>query len=627
MPASFLLPTDTGSQVQFWTPFVIDSAGGSREVHELCAIGRLSPGQTRTAAQQEMTLIAHRLEQQYPKQDAGWTVLLETLHESLSGNARPVLLILMGAVGCVLLIACVNVANLQLSRGVSRRREFAIRGALGASSSRLIHQLLTESILLSISAGVLGVFLARWCVDLVAKLYLAGDPSFEAVRVDVRVLLFTLVLTVVTAFLFGVAPAWMTSRVNLDESLKQSGRGYGASAKTHRLRGVLVAGECALAVILLVGAGLLMRTFHAITQVQPGLDPHNVLTFQVSLTGPRYDDPATRSIFYDRMIDKISALSGVDAASIVTTPPFFGYNGWGFITEDDPAPRPEESPDASYQVIGPDYFLALRIPLLQGRAFTPADRHGSAPVAIINKTLAHKYFPAQNALGKHLRMDGPADSFPWMTVVGIVGDVRRLGLDAELSPELYVPYTQYPWQNFPRAAVVRTSVNPLLLASDIRRSVSEIDPQQAVDGVITMDQLIRLRSLNDRSFNMVLLSTLAGIALVFSVVGIYSVTSYSVSQRTQEIGVRMALGARPNDVLWLVLRTGAKMAILGVAIGLAAALALSRLMSNLLFNVTAADPATFASVAVLLLAVALLACYIPARRATRVDPINALRYQ
>jgi len=626
-PANFVVPTDGQSDVQFWTPFEFDPVAPERDTHAMFVVGRLAPGTTQTQAQQEMTLIAQRLQQQYPKSNAGWTVTLETLNESMSGNVRPVLLILMGAVGCVLLIACVNVANLQLSRGVSRRREFAIRGALGADRKRVVRQLLTESILLSLSAAVLGTLLAQWSVELIRKIYLADDPSFAAVRVDARVLLFTLALSVVTAFLFGLAPAWMTSGVNPQQTLKESGRSSGASAKTHTLRGVLVAGECALAVILLVGAGLLIRTFDAATRVDPGFDPHNVLSFHVSLAGPRYEASADRVTFYDGMLEKIKSLPGVEAASIVTVPPFLGYNGWGFVTEENPAPPPEEEPDASYQVIGPEYFQALRIPLLQGRTFTLADRQGSAPVAIINKTLAQKYWPGEDALGKHLRMSPAESKSAWITVVGIVGDVRRLGLAEELTPELYVPYRQYPWMNLPRSAVVRTYTNPMLVADAIRRSVSEIDPNEAIDSVTTMERIIHLRSLNDRSFNMALLGILAALALLLSVVGIYSVMSYSVSQRTQEIGVRLALGARRNDVLWLVLRIGAKTAVIGVAIGLFAALILSRLMSSLLFKVSAADPVTFASVAILLTAVVFLANYIPARRATRVDPMVALRYE
>jgi putative ABC transport system permease protein len=627
MPASFVVPTDGESDVQFWTPFELDPVAPVRDMHAIFVVGRLAAGATQTRAQQEMTLIAQRLQQQYRKSNAGWTVAVETLNQSMSGNVRPVLLILMGAVGCVLLIACVNVANLQLSRGVSRRREFAIRGALGADRKRVVRQLLTESILLSFSAAALGILLAQWSVELVRKIYLATDPGFAAVRVDARVLLFTLALSVITAFLFGLAPAWMTSGVNPQQTLKESGRSSGASAKTHSLRGVLVAGECALAVVLLVGAGLLIRTFDAVTRVDPGFDPHNVLSFHVSLAGPRYEAPADRAVFYDRMVEKIKSLPGVEAASIVTVPPFLGYNGWGFITEENPAPPPEEEPDASYQVIGPEYFQTLRIPLLQGRTFTLADRQGSALVAIINKTLAQKYWPGEDVLGKHLRMSTAEPNSAWMTVVGIVGDVRRLGLAEELSPELYVPYRQYPWMNLPRSAVVRTYANPLLVANAIRRSVSEIDPNEAIDSVTTMERVIHLHSLNDRSFNMVLLGTLAGLALLLSVVGIYSVMSYSVSQRTQEIGVRLALGARRKDVLWLVLRIGAKTAIIGVAIGLFASLLLSRLMSSLLFKVSAADPATFISVGILLSAVVFLANYIPARRATQVDPMVALRYE
>ncbi len=446
----------------------------------------------------------------------------------------------MGAVACVLLIACVNVANLQLSRGGTRQREIALRSALGANRSRLIRQLLVESSLLAIAAALVGLLLAGWIVNILLKSYFADDPSFEAVHLDSRVILFTILVSAATVFLSGLVPAFMTSGFHLETSLRESSRSSGTSGKTHRLRGILVAAECGLAMLLLVGAGLLIRTFVALNGVNPGFDPQNVLTFELSLSDFHYKDQPARVVFYDRFLEKLSALPGVEAASLVTRPPFLGYNGWGFVTSENPEPPLDSQPDASYQVISPDYFKVMRIPLIQGRFFLPSDRNGSAPVAIVNQTLARTYWPGQNPIGKLVSMD--AKLYPWMTVVGLVGDVHRQGLDSDFSPELYIPYRQLPWMNTPRCFAIRTSANPLLMTNSFRQAVSELDQDIAIDSPRTMEQVIRLRSLTNRSFNMVLLGSLAGIALVLAVVGIFGVISYSVSQRTP--GNRPSHGAR-----------------------------------------------------------------------------------
>jgi predicted permease len=624
-PSSSALQTEGGPLVQFWIPFTYDPASADHDMHAIYVIGRLRRGVSLAQAQQEMKLIASQLEKQYPKFDLGWTVLAESLRDSLTGDVRPVLLILMGAVACVLLIACVNVANLQLSRGGTRQREIALRSALGANRARLIRQLLVESSLLAIAAAFVGLLLAGWIVNILLKSYFADDPSFEAVHLDSRVILFTILVSAATVFLSGLVPAFMTSGFHLETSLRESSRSSGTSGKTHRLRGILVATECGLAMLLLVGAGLLIRTFVALNGVNPGLDPHNVLTFELSLSDFHYKDQPARVVFYDRFLEKLSALPGVEAASLVTRPPFLGYNGWGFVTSENPEPPLDSQPDASYQVISPDYFKVMRIPLVQGRFFLPSDRNGSAPVAIVNQSLARTYWPGQNPIGKLVSMD--AKLYPWMTVVGLVGDVHRQGLDADFSPELYIPYRQLPWMNTPHCFAIRTSANPLLMTNSFRQAVSELDQDVAIDSPRTMEEVIRLRSLTNRSFNMVLLGSLAGIALVLAVVGIFGVISYSVSQRTPEIGLRMALGASSADVLKLILSQGLRIAGVGVLVGVVASLVFAHTMTSLLFRVSAIDPITFAAVAFLLMSVMFLATYLPARRATRVDPAVALRYE
>jgi predicted permease len=635
MPAGFEFPPDYtalaetpvgGSSVALWVPLPFVAAEATKDYHEFTVIGRLKPGVTIGQARSQMSVVAARIAKAYPQTDEGWTVEIQTLREALVGNLRPILLVLMAAVFLVLLIACANVANLQLSRAVSRQKEIAVRSAMGASRGRLVRQFLVESGLLSLAGGALGVLLAFGGVRLVQAAYLAQDSTFDSVRIDHRVLLFTLGVSLATAFVFGLVPALMASRTNLNETLKEGGRGTSEGAGSHRLRGTLVTTEFALALMLLVGAGLLVRTFVALANVNPGFDPKNVLVFNLPFAGSHYEAQSARAAFYDRLLPEIRTMPGVEAASVVTSIPLAGYNGWGFITDRNPAPPPNQMPDASYQVISPDYFRVMGIPVVEGRAFSAADRHGSAPVAIISSALARTYWPGQDALGKHLKIDQASDKGPWRTVVGIVGDVHRVGLGRAFLPELYVPYTQYPWVNNPRMIVVRSASNPLALTGPIRRAVAGIDPDEAISAFTTMRSTVE-SSLSGRNFNMALLSTLAALALVLSAVGVYGATAYAVSQRYHEFGIRMALGAGPRDMLKLVINRGLAMSLAGVGIGLIGALALTRLLSNLLFGVTATDPLTFAAVAALLTLVALAACWFPARRAMKVDPNTALRYE
>jgi predicted permease len=636
MPASFEFPpvdsalAETSAsgenKVQLWVPLPFVAAGAVRGVHEFTVIGRLKPGVTLAAAQSEMTLIADRIQKEHPDSDTGWTVQAETLRHALTGDLEPILLVLMAAVFFVLLIACANVANLQLSRAVSRRREIAIRSALGAGRRRLIRQFLAESGVLAVAGGALGVALAWAAVRLVLALYFPGDSSFEAVRIDHRVLLFTLAVSLATAFVFGLVPALLVSRVDLNETLKEGGRGSSEGSGTHRFRGVLTTAEFALALVLLVGAGLLIRTFLALTQVNPGFDAKGVLAFALPFSGPHYQEQGFRAAFYDRLLPRLRALPGVEGASVVTSTPLVGMNGWGFVTEQNPSPPSGREPDASYQVIAPDYFQVMRIAVLAGRVFNGSDQQGSPPVAIISRALARTYWPGQNPVGKHLKIGDPDSHNPWRTVVGVVGDVHRAGLARAFYPELYVPYTQYPWQNNPLMIVVRTAGDPVALTASIRSVVAGIDPDLPVSGVTTMQTVVE-NSISGNSFNMALLAALAGLALVLAAVGIYGSMSYAVSQRTHEFGVRMALGAGRRELLALVLRHGLVVSLTGVGIGLAGALLLMRLLANLLFGVSATDPLTFAAVALLLTLVALFACCLPARRAARVDPTVALRHE
>jgi predicted permease len=617
-------PVGDDSHVALWVALPFSSTEATWEYHQFTVLGRLKPGVNMEQAQSEMSVIAARLAKSHPQADEGWTVEIQTLRDALMGNLRPILLVLMAAVFLVLLIACANVANLQLSRSVSRQKEIAVRSALGASRGRLVRQFLVESGLLSLVGGALGVLLAFGGVRLVRAAYLAKDPTFEGVWMDHRVLLFTLTVSLATALIFGLVPALMASRINLNETLKEAGRGTSEAAGSHRLRGMLVAMEFALALMLLVGAGLLVRTFVALANVNPGFNPKNVLVFNLPFAGPRYEAQSARAAFYDRLLPQIRSLPGVEAAGVVTSVPLVGYNGWGFITDRNPAPPPNQMPDASYQVISPGYFRVMRISVIEGRTFTAADRNGSEPVAIISSALARTYWPSQDALGRHLKMNRASDKGPWRTIVGIVGDVHRVGIARGFLPELYVPYTQYPWENNPRMIVVRSASNPLALTGPIRRAVAGIDPDQAISGVTTMRNTVE-SSLSGHNFNMILLSTLAVLALALSAVGIYGATAYAVSQRYHEFGIRMALGAGRRDLFKLVLGHGLALSLIGVSVGLAGAIALTRLLSNLLYAVSATDPLTLFAVTLLLILVALAACWIPARRATRVDPNVALR--
>jgi putative ABC transport system permease protein len=575
-----------------------------------------------------MDTIASRIERQYPE-NKGWSVAVIGMHDQIVGYARPMLLVLLAAVAFVLLIACVNLANLLLARAASREREIAVRSALGASSSRMLRQLLTESVLLALFGGGLGVLIAaggtRALVALSPSVLFLIAPGLDAAALNGGVLGFALLVTIATGLLFGLAPALEMSRPNLTLSLKGGGRGSTESGRGHRLRGFLVTAEFALAFVLVIGAGLMIRTLVRITHFDLGFNPHNVLTLRIPLRGPQYQEQRSQARFFDQLLERVEALPGVVCASVSRGLPIEDQAGMDFVIEENPSPRPEELPAANYLVVAPSYFRTMGIPVRQGRAFSEADTQDSPRVVIVNEELVREYWPGQNPLGKRLKT-GTDPKLPWLTVVGVAGNVRTEGPDVGFELELYIPYTQYPWLLDPRHLVVRTAGDPLAVAQAVRREVMALDSAVPIADVRPLDQIAG-EPAAPRQFLMTLLTVFGALALVLAGVGIYGVMAYSVAQRTHEFGIRMALGAQRMDVLRSVLAQGLLRAGIGLALGGVAALALAHFMSSLLFEVQPTDPTTFTVVALGLFGLALLACYIPARRATKVDPMVALRYE
>ncbi|HEU4795247.1 MAG TPA: ABC transporter permease [Pyrinomonadaceae bacterium] len=535
---------------------------------------------------------------------------------------------MFAAVGLVLLIACANVANLLLAQATTRRREMAIRMALGASRWAIARQLLTESLLLAVAGGLLGVFGAIWGVEALAKLLPESLSKLQAIGVDSRVLLFTGGVTVLTAVAFGVIPALHAARANPGDALAETGRDLSGGLSGRYLRRVLVIAEVALAVVLLACAGLLIRSFHRLNQVDLGFKSDNLLTMQTILPFPKYRTAESRRAFYDELLRRVTEIPGVESAGINTRLPL-STSGlkFSFSIEGRTMPSDTELPFAVYRVVNPDYFRTLGIPVQRGRVFDTRDSAESTPVFLINRRLAERFWPGEDPTGKRLKI-GPADSpNPWVTVIGVVGDVRQTGLYGEQLAELYAPYAQErrSWMS-PRDLVVRTTGDAASVAGAVREAVWAVDKDQPVSNVRTMDQVFAATISRER-FQTLLLGLFAALALVLACVGLYGVISYAVAQRTHEIGVRMALGARPGDVLRLVLRQGMTLTLVGLVLGITVALAVTRVMADLLYGVTATDTVTFISVGALLTVVAFLACYVPARRATKVDPLIALRYE
>ena len=630
MPRAFQFPIQN-EPVELWTTVAGDREGkepitDQRGAHYMNVIGRLKPGVTKEEAQAEMTAISARLEQQYPDKNLHRSTLIQPALEALVGDIRPALLILLGAVACVLLIACTNVANLLLARAMTRHKEMAIRSALGASRLRVIRQLLTESVLLSLAGGGLGLLLAVWWSDLLVSLGKENIPRALQVGMDWRVLGFTLVVSIMTGLVFGLVPALQTSRTDLTESLKEGGRGSGEGARRNRIRGALVVCELAIAVVLLVGAGLLIQSLWRLRHVSPGFSPQNVLTLNVALPEVRYQTEK-QAIFYQDLATRIKALPGVQTAGSVIPLPLGGDRfSLSFETEGRPVAKGDQ-PSADFFCVSPGYFRTMEIPLIKGRDFDDRDQHKSLQVIIVTQTFARQFFPGEDPIGKRIKPGISTfenEKSTMREIVGIVGDVKSRALSTESKPAFYVPQAQVPFNQM--TMVVRANGDPRSLITAVTREVSSMDRELPVFSVKTMDEYLAASVASPR-FNTSLLSIFALVALVLTIVGLYGVMSYSVAQRTNEIGIRMALGAQTRDVLSLVVKQGAKLVLIGLAIGLVGAFALMRVIASLLFGVTAKDPLTFAAVAGLLTVVALLACYLPALRAARVDPMEALRYE
>ncbi|HKP85373.1 MAG TPA: ABC transporter permease [Blastocatellia bacterium] len=597
----------------------------NRPPYFLRSIARLKPGVTRQQAQEDLTALAEQLQKQYtgsPYRDAR-VVPLKTF---MVGDIQTVLYTLLGAVVFVLLIASFNVANLLLARATAREKEISIRSALGASRLRIVRQLLTESVLLAGIGGVIGLVLALWGVDLLLALSPANIPRLKEVSIDGRVLAFTSLISILSGIVFGLAPAVQSSRTNLNASLKEGGRSNTESHGRRRLRSLLVVSEFALALMLLIGAGLMVKSFMRLSNVDPGFNPNNILTTRVSLPQARYAQAQQVTAFYQQLLPRVQSLPGVESAAIsMSLPPDLLSLGNPFTIEGQ---SDKAVLSAEEMTISPDYFRALGVPLLKGRFFAEAEgADGSLPM-IINETMARRYFPDQDPIGKRVQTGDPSPNSPWETIVGVVGNVKYSGLDAEEAPTMYVPYTEPGWATWSRTMylVVRTANNPAGVASGVRGEVWALDKDVPVTNVRTMNELLS-DSVAQPRFRTLLIGVFAAIALILAAVGIYGVMSYSVTRRTHELGIRIALGAKPGDVLKLVVGEGMKLTLIGVSIGLGAAFALTRLMESLLFGITATDPATFVLIPLVLAGVALGACFVPARRATKVDPMVALRYE
>ncbi|MFZ0700523.1 MAG: ABC transporter permease [Candidatus Acidiferrales bacterium] len=627
MPADFRYPDQTPPS-EFWIPAMqsADYASfiDSRPSHFLILIGRLRPGVTAAQAEGEMNSIYKGLLKQYNTLDPSEVEHVENLKRLVVGDVQPVLLILLGAVGLVVLIACANIANLLLARATGRAREIAVRVALGAGRARIFRQLLTESVLLGICAGLGGLLLAYWGVAAIKTLASGQLPHVNFIHVDSWVLAFTFALSIFAGILFGLAPAWQSSEIDLNEVLREGGRGSTGSAKRRWTRNVLVVVEVALAVVLLIGSGLLLKSFYVLTHSSPGFDPQHLLTGVVDLPKAQYVKPEQWNAFFRQAVDRLKALPGVEGAAAALPTPFTGSNlGYGFNIVGAPPLPPGQSLHALAHAVTPDYFRVMRIPLVRGRDFTEADTAPNAEkVVIIGAELARQYFAHTDPLAHSLIIHGLADYHA--RIIGVVGDVKDKTMADAPTPMMYLPYTQERW--WVMSFVLRTNGNPSSLAGALQTQIHQIDASLPVEDVRPMTSFIS-ESEGDARFRSTLLGLFGVLALVLATVGIYSVLAYVVAQRTHEIGIRMALGAQQRDVLRLVVGQGMRAVLIGVAIGIAAALALSRLLAQLLYGVGDKDPVTFAAVTVLLTLVALAACYIPARRAMRVDPMVALRYE
>jgi putative ABC transport system permease protein len=618
MPADFRLPDQR--ERELWTPIAFkDNERTLFQARYIDALGRLKPDVSLAQAQSEMTAIAARLAQEQPQANTGWTIRVKPLLDFVVGDVKTVLWIIFGAVALILLIACANVANLLLARATTRQKEMAVRAALGAGRARIVRQLATESLLLALLGALAAWPLASWGVKALVAAAPADLPRVATVSIDTRALLFTLAVALFTAFLFGLAPALQVLKFDSNPALKDQ---RSRSVRQQRIGNLLIASEVALALMLLIGGGLLLRTVWRLNQIDPGFDERNALAVTLQLPEKKYAAPQQLARFSEQLVQQVATLPGVEAAGIARILPIVHDLPTGFYFEGRPREEDKDLPQTNYSAVSPDYFKAMSIPLIAGRAFTEHDSQDAPPVAIISQTLAQRFFPNGDAIGKRINVNtGPEN---YREIVGIVGDVKQNGLMKETRPHTYEPFAQAPNQFM--TLIVRSTTDPSPLVPAIRNKVLALDSELPLQRVTTLDRVIS-NSFRQQRFTSIVLSVFSGVALLLAAAGLYGVISYSVAQRTHELGIRVALGAQAKDVMQLVLRQGMTFVIAGEVAGIAGAFALTRLLSGLLFGVTPTDATTFIVVTIGLTLVALLACYIPARRATKVDPLVALRYE
>ncbi|HEY6803033.1 MAG TPA: ABC transporter permease [Pyrinomonadaceae bacterium] len=596
-----------------------------RDAHFISVIGRLKPGVTLSQAQSDIAGIAGRLEKDFPDTNAGLGSNVISLHTQIVGNVKTLITILLGAVSLVLLIACTNVASLLLARATQREREFAIRRAVGANRGRLVRQLLTESVLLSFVGGIAGLGLSVWAVSLFMKLSPGDIPRLDEASVDLRLLGFTFLVSLITGVAFGLWPALQATSGSLNQSLKDAGAKASEGKQRRRARNILIVSELALAQVLLVGAGLLIMSYVQVSKIAPGFNADHILSAKIAPAASKYPDPKSRIQFYARALEQLQNLPGVNSAGMVMSLPLSGASmNRGFTKEGEREARPDENVAMDYQVVSHDYFSTLQIPVLRGRGFTEQDNASAPHVIVISETMAKRYWPNEDPVGKRMAIGESSKDTSWRTIIGVVGDVRHASLTDLPVPTGYIDFRQdlESWSRM--GFVIKTQTDPSALISSVRSSLVSVDPQQPVYAVDPMEKLLS-SSVAPRKFVMTLIGSLAVVALALAIVGIYGVISFSVNERTREIGIRMALGAKRRDVLKMILSQGMRVAGLGIVIGLAIAFGVTRLLTSLLFEVSATDPTTFVLVAATLGVVAVMACYLPARRATKVDPLIALK--